>query len=116
MSQTITPTPVLPVRGQAGFHQFSALFRPAETSARVVSSPIPNPPTAAARIAAAAGPLGFGYSAIIFFPLPDRRDLVEEGAEQPRPAGRGEGHREEPQDGAPYPVLARPLRSAGGPD
>src|SRR3989304_6027534 len=81
MSQTITPTPVLPVRGPAGFHQFSALFRPAETSARVSSSPITNTPTAAARIAAAAGPLGFGFSAIIFFPLPDRRGLVEEGAE-----------------------------------
>src|SRR3970040_1651436 len=94
MSQTITPTPVLPVRGAAGFHQFSALFRPAETSARVVSSPITNTPTAAARIAAAAGPLGFGFSAIIFFPLPDRRALVEEGGAQPRHPGRGDGHDE----------------------
>src|SRR3990170_8327675 len=114
MSQTIPPTPVLPVRAPAGFHQFSTFFRPAETSARVVANPMTKTPTAAARIAAAAGPLGF--SAIIFVPLPDRRDLVEEGAEQPRHAGRGEGHDEEPQDGASYPFLARQLRSVVGHD
>src|SRR3970282_1730788 len=96
MSQTITPAPVLPVRGPAGFHQFSAFFRPAETSARVVASPITKTTTAAARIAAAAGPLGF--SAVIFVPLPDRRDLIEEGAEQPGHAGGGEGD-DKKQDG-----------------
>src|SRR3990172_9199160 len=116
MSQTITPTPVLPVRGPAGFHQFSAFFRSAETSARFVASPMTKTPTAAARIAAAAGPLGF--SAIIFVPpYPIGAILLRKAPNSPpSPAGRREGHDEEPQDGAPYPFLARQLRSVVGHD
>jgi hypothetical protein len=68
ISQAITPGPVFPVNGPAGFHHLSASRRPSKITTVVINKPMTKVPIAPEIMAAAAGPVVTAVSAISRLP------------------------------------------------